>query len=83
MDRVQTALRQYLLNTGGSIFKFFQSIDKNGDNYLSAEELLEGLKQLGVKDFKIADMKAVTAILDENKDGKVSYIEFAKLLKHF
>jgi len=28
-------------------------------------------------------MKAVTAILDENKDGKVSYIEFAKLLKHF
>lgn len=36
MDRVQSHIRQYLLNTGGSIFKFFKNIDKNGDNYLTA-----------------------------------------------
>lgn len=73
-------MREHLLNTGGSLFKTFRELDTDNSNFLTANELHAGLVKLGAREFSRTDADQVLASLDENGDGKVSYIEFASLL---
>jgi len=80
MDRVHEAVKAHIINTGGSIFKCFKELGKDGSNFLTTEDLLDGLHALGATDLTAADARRVVRVLDTNGDGKVSYIEWAHLL---
>lgn len=77
VERVQAVVRDHILNDGGSIFRCFKVLDTDGSNYLSTDELLDGLHALGARELTAADARKVAAVLDVNGDGKVSYREFA------
>ena len=56
--------------------KVFQAVDKNGDGFLSADELRTALQQFG-KSVSEDDFARYMAKADKDGDGKVSYEEFA------
>ena len=58
------------------VLKFFQALDKNGDGYLSAEELGSALHLFGQNVSK-DDVTRYMAKADKNGDGKINYEEFA------
>ena len=59
--------------------KFFQALDKNGDGYLSADELRTALQQFG-QSVSEEDLARYIAKADKDGDGKVNYEEFAILM---
>ena len=61
------------------VLKFFQALDKNGDGYLSAEELSSALQLFG-QNVSGDDLTRYMAKADKNGDGKVNYEEFAILM---
>lgn len=57
----------------------FDSIDTDGSGYLDVEELITAMKALGLDNGK-DDVNRILEDMDKNKDGKISYEEFLKLL---
>jgi hypothetical protein len=76
IDSIKDLISDYIINTGGSAFKVFKALDTDGSNYLSPEEIHKGLQNLGATKFTKLDIDKIYNILDDNKDGKVSYYEF-------
>ena len=58
------------------IQKMFQQIDKDGDGYLTIDELRIGLQQLN-ENITDADLARFISTADTDTDGRVDYIEFA------
>ena len=58
------------------IRKMFQNIDKDGDGYLTVDELRLGLQELD-ENVTDADLAKFVSNADTNGDGRVDYIEFA------
>lgn len=50
--------------------RVFQSLDINNDYYLSKDELVDGLKFMGLGDAKKAS-KEIFRLIDTNGDGKI------------
>ena len=69
-------IQDYIINSGGSAFKVFKALDKDGSNFLSQDEIHKGLQNLGATKFTKGDVDKIYGILDDNRDGKVSYYEF-------
>ena len=68
------------MSTGGSVYKVFKKLDRQGANYLSPNDLLGGLKTLGEANLSLREVEDIMAIMDENRDGRISYAEFSKML---
>lgn len=64
---------------GDELRQAFKVFDKNGDNFISRSELKSAMRKMGEKmsDREI-DQLIKTADLD--KDGKVNYDEFVKIM---
>eukprot|EP00471_Norrisiella_sphaerica_P001185 CAMPEP_0184485008 /NCGR_PEP_ID=MMETSP0113_2-20130426/6661_1 /TAXON_ID=91329 /ORGANISM="Norrisiella sphaerica, Strain BC52" /LENGTH=164 /DNA_ID=CAMNT_0026866253 /DNA_START=32 /DNA_END=526 /DNA_ORIENTATION=+ len=61
--------------------KAFQSIDKDGNGYISLDEIRYFLTVLyDMKDPPEEEVKKLMTAFDKNKDGKVSYEEFKKTI---
>ena len=58
------------------IRKMFQNIDKDGDGYLTVDELRTGLQELN-ENVTDADLAKFVSNADINGDGRVDYVEFA------
>ena len=61
----------------------FNQIDKNGDGYLTAEELRLAFKLSG-RNFTLEDVQKLVQKIDTDGDGRVSleeYIAFVKKMK--
>ena len=71
-------LRQRLsLNPSFDVYDAFKVCDVNKDGYLTKESIKEFLSNHGV--YKSTnDIEVLIAKYDKNKDGKVSYLEFAE-----
>lgn len=80
VERLREAAYDYIAYGGGSIFKCFQVLDTERANYLTPDTLLRGLRALGLKDWSQADAQTLIDVLDDNGDGKVSYMEFTDVL---
>ncbi|KAH9504578.1 EF-hand calcium-binding domain-containing protein 7 [Bulinus truncatus] len=61
------------------LMKAFRKIDLNGDGYISLDELLKILTTKGEK-MSRAEVKELIDDVDENKDGKLDYKEFSKMV---
>ena len=55
--------------------QFYDIADTNGDNAISAEELLQFFRLVGDESTTLDDTKAMVAEADINEDGKVSWEE--------
>ncbi|KAH9523436.1 EF-hand calcium-binding domain-containing protein 7 [Bulinus truncatus] len=61
------------------LMKAFCKIDLNGDGFISLDELLKILTTKGEK-MSRAEVKELIDDVDENKDGKLDYKEFSKMV---
>ena len=58
------------------IRKMFQNLDKDGDGYLTVDDLRTGLQELN-ENVTDADLARFVSNADINGDGRVDYVEFA------
>ena len=58
------------------IWKMFQNLDKDGDGYLTVDDLRTGLQELN-ENVTDADLAKFVSNADTNGDGRVDYEEFA------
>ncbi|KAI0209505.1 EF-hand calcium-binding domain-containing protein 7 [Lamellibrachia satsuma] len=65
--------------TESDIIKAFRKIDINGDGYISNSELKKMLTTRGEK-MTTKEVQEIIDEVDENKDGKLDYKEFSKML---
>ena len=65
-----------------SIESAFAEFDANGDGNISDREFAFGVQSLGV-DVSASEMDALVDLLDTDKDGTVSYAEFASFLHYY
>lgn len=78
VDRITAMLRQKCGRGGFQNFKrLLISMDKSGDNELSARELQEGLRAMGIK-VPARDIAALMTFFDEDRSGSISLAEFTK-----
>jgi len=66
-------------NVDQEMTNLFNYIDKNNDGFISEKELKEMLKGMGEK-VKKKDIKKMMKMADENKDGKISFTEFKRMV---
>ncbi|CAL1545221.1 unnamed protein product [Lymnaea stagnalis] len=67
------------VTTEEDLMKAFRKIDINGDGYISLDELLKIMTTRGEK-MSRAEVKELIDEVDENKDGKLDYKEFAQMV---
>ena len=58
----------------------FEFFDKNGDGFINAEEIEEGLKSSN-QAIRKEEVDEVMAQVDKNGDGYVNYAEFCALMR--
>ncbi|GFS00860.1 EF-hand calcium-binding domain-containing protein 7-like isoform X9 [Elysia marginata] len=61
------------------LMKAFRKIDLNGDGYISLDELFKIMTTRGEKMTR-AEVKEMIDEVDENKDGRLDYREFARMV---
>ena len=62
--------------------KAFNVFDKNGDGFISVDELGSVLNSLGLRHGRtIEDCELMIKMVDEDGDGMVNYREFKKMMK--
>jgi len=59
----------------------FNMIDKNNDGYITEKEIKVMLKAMGEKVRK-KDIRKMIREADQNKDGKISFIEFKSMVQN-
>ncbi|CAK8671948.1 calmodulin-like isoform X2 [Clavelina lepadiformis] len=69
--------RCYISNV--EIMRIFQEFDKDGDGYISPEELRNLLLRIG-EDFTELDIQEMMSAADEDGDGFVSFNEFVQVM---
>ncbi|KAI8489634.1 hypothetical protein Bbelb_325400 [Branchiostoma belcheri] len=67
--------------TVADVRDLFKSFDKDGSGYIEKAELREVLTVLGVGNDEHT-VRAMIAAADSNNDGRVSIIEFSKIVGH-
>uniref|UniRef100_A0A2C9LZY6 EF-hand domain-containing protein n=1 Tax=Biomphalaria glabrata TaxID=6526 RepID=A0A2C9LZY6_BIOGL len=77
-DFVDVCSRE-LVTSEEELLKAFHKIDLNGDGYISLDELYKIMTTKGEKMSK-DEVKDIIDEVDENKDGKLDYKEFAKMV---
>ncbi|PHT46255.1 hypothetical protein CQW23_15413 [Capsicum baccatum] len=60
----------------------FDVFDENGDGYIDANELNKVIFKMGFLEFSVLDCQRMIIPFDENKDGKIEFVEFVKLMEH-
>ncbi|KAF3640444.1 putative calcium-binding protein CML47 [Capsicum annuum] len=60
----------------------FDVFDENGDGYIDANELNKVIFKMGYLEFSVLDCQRMIIPFDENKDGKIEFVEFVKLMEH-
>nr|XP_022315541.1 EF-hand calcium-binding domain-containing protein 7-like isoform X6 [Crassostrea virginica] len=65
--------------TADDLMKAFRKIDINGDGYISLEELYKIMTTKGEKMTR-SEVKKMIDDVDENKDGRLDYGEFCKMI---
>jgi Ca2+-binding EF-hand superfamily protein len=59
----------------GQLLQVFKKFDKDGNGLLTADEIMNTMKSLGIE-ISSQDVKELVKEMDENNDGKISYEEF-------
>jgi calmodulin len=58
----------------------FKTFDRNGDGFISAEELRSVMKSMG-QQLSAKEVEDMVKAADQNGDGRVDYHEFVKMMK--
>lgn len=68
-------------NVDAEMTKMFNIIDKDGDGFIDEDEIKTMLQKiLGEKKVKKKDIKKMMKTADFNKDGKISFNEFKRMI---
>lgn len=67
----------YVKDKEQAMLKVFKGLDKDGSGTISTEEIVEVMSQMGIS-ASGADGRRMVDLLDENKDGVVTFEEFKK-----
>ena len=59
------------------IWKVFQKFDIDGSGYITADEVIHGLKKLGLD---LEGVDGIFEVVDKNSDGKIDYTEFRQMM---
>ncbi|XP_046577375.1 calmodulin-4-like [Haliotis rubra] len=59
--------------------QIFQTVDKNGDGYLTTEELYDVIMNSG-RPFRMSMVEGVVEKLDKSGDGRLNYEEFLNVI---
>ena len=65
----------------GPLMLAFKTFDKNGDGFITIDELRKGLKASGEKVTE-TELSCIMARADTDGDGKVNYEEFAAMMSN-
>jgi len=71
------ALNRSLLDQKDLLLAAFKHFDKDGDGFITKVELLEGLSYAKVDE---AQISAMVDAVDSDKNGKVDFLEFTKMM---
>ncbi|XP_078694817.1 uncharacterized protein LOC144923838 [Branchiostoma floridae x Branchiostoma belcheri] len=64
----------------GEMKKMFQEFDKNGDGFLSKEEMQAAMTKVHGINMSDESCNKLLNVADKNKDGKLDYHEFVNML---
>ena len=65
--------------TEAAIREVFKIYDQNGDGFITKSEIMKGMRALG-DPISAQDINEIIKKFDVNKDGKLDFEEFAKML---
>ena len=72
---IMKTFHREMAQRGASLLEAFDSIDTNGDGVISQQELIEGLRSVGVK-MSDRDVAECMAVLDSDGKAQLDYREF-------
>ncbi len=64
--------------TKDQLAEAFSNFDKDGNKFLSPEEIFQTMNELGVE-ITLKEVHELVKEIDENNDGKISYEEFLEI----
>ena len=68
---------EYVKSKEKEMLKVFNDLDKDGSGTITGDEVVESMRRMGI-DASDADGARMVELLDENKDGVVTFEEFKK-----
>jgi Ca2+-binding EF-hand superfamily protein len=79
-DVIVPLLRSRILDNGLTLKKSFQLYDKNNSGAIEKEELKDLLDRYGITDYTKDEFNNMFSAFDTNKDNKIQYNEFVKVI---
>ena len=74
-QKIMKTFHKELMNRGATLLEAFDSMDTNGDGVISQQELMDGLKKIGLK-MSARDVAECMAVLDGDGNAQLDYREF-------
>ena len=77
LNKIKTAVTEEITYGAGNLLSVFEKLDVDGHKHLTNDSLFRGLKKMNIK-ITSEEVDMFIDSIDDNQDGKLSYMEFAK-----
>lgn len=75
---IRTAVMEEATYGGGGLLSVFETLDVRSTKFLEEKSLYDGLQKLNVRNITRDDVALFFETIDDNGDGKISYMEFSR-----
>ncbi|RAL40407.1 hypothetical protein DM860_006477 [Cuscuta australis] len=79
MEFITVAMHRHRLENERNLFMAFKHFDKDGNGYITRDELMHAMKDYGMGDE--ATIREILNDVDTDNDGKINYDEFKQMMR--